>query len=104
MEERRSDFYQIQTGRSAMFYFDMFKGLKIQGPNAITDFLKDPENHDITISESKYALFSFTKNRMAIDFGFPKEELYQKLFCCTKHVDMIYQKTLKVVEAVYSSR
>jgi hypothetical protein len=25
---------------SAMFYFDMFKGLKIQGPNAITDFLR----------------------------------------------------------------
>ena len=58
---------------SAMLYFDMFKGLKIQGPNAITDFLKDPENHDNTISNSKYAFFSFTKNRMAIDFGFPKD-------------------------------
>jgi len=58
---------------SAMLYFDMFKPLKIQGPNAITDFLKDPENHDNTISDSKYAFFSFTKNRMAIDFGFPKD-------------------------------
>lgn len=64
----RDPFHQFM---SAMLYFDLFKRLKIQGPNAITDFLKDPENHDYKISHSKYAFFSFTKNRMAIDFGFP---------------------------------
>jgi hypothetical protein len=26
-----------------------------------------------TLFQSKYAFFSFTKNRMAIDFGFPKD-------------------------------
>lgn len=66
----REPFDQFMSG---MLYFDLFNSLKIQGPNAITDFLKDPENHDSAISDSESAFFSFTKNRMAIDFGFPKD-------------------------------
>ncbi|XP_071146029.1 galactose-3-O-sulfotransferase 2-like [Mytilus edulis] len=61
---------------SMMLYFPMmFDRFNIFGPRAITDFLEDPEKHDASISIEKYALYSFTKNRMAIDYGFPLELL-----------------------------
>ncbi|CAC5371440.1 GAL3ST2 [Mytilus coruscus] len=61
---------------SMMLYFPiMFERFNISGPRAITDFLEDPEKHDVSIAIEKYALYSFTKNRMAIDYGFPLELL-----------------------------
>ncbi|XP_052082079.1 galactose-3-O-sulfotransferase 2-like [Mytilus californianus] len=61
---------------SMMLYFPiMFERFNISGPRAITDFLEDPEKHDVTIAIEEYALYGFTKNRMAIDYGFPLELL-----------------------------
>ncbi|CAC5371436.1 GAL3ST2 [Mytilus coruscus] len=61
---------------SLMLYFPiMFERLNISGPRAISDFLEDPEKHDVSIAIEKYALYSFTKNRMAIEYGFPLELL-----------------------------
>lgn len=83
---------------SAMLYFRMFKHLKIQGPNAITDFLKDPENHDYTISDSKYAFFSYTKNRMAIDFGFPKDVIiHQRKDDIQAHIEKLNKEIALVM-------
>ena len=59
---------------SMMLYFPiMFERLNISGPNAITDFLEDPDIHDPDIA--KYSAYTFTKNRMAIDYGFPLDLL-----------------------------
>ncbi|CAC5371438.1 unnamed protein product [Mytilus coruscus] len=61
---------------SMMFYFPMmFERFNISGPRAITDFLEDPEKHDVSITIEKYTFYSFTKNRMAIEYGFPLELL-----------------------------
>lgn len=49
-----------------MYYFPMFfKRFKISETRAITDFLEDPEKHDVSLSIYKYNFYSLTKNKMA---------------------------------------
>ncbi|XP_063410532.1 galactose-3-O-sulfotransferase 2-like [Mytilus trossulus] len=61
---------------SVMYYFPkLFERFRISGPRAITDFLEDPENHDVSLSIEKYTFYSLTRNRMAIEYGFPLDLL-----------------------------
>lgn len=55
------------------FFREIHGRFNISGPGALTDFLEDPEKHDITISNPTSALYGFTKNRFAIEYGFSKE-------------------------------